>query len=133
MEKRDSFDQMANGISDEERQNILDQLRPSETYTNAPFKPVDEELENDTEPLEIKIKKEPFLLRFFIWLKSVLSNTTQSAIYNEYKLSLISHYVTKNFFSRHSTTGLASLRPVPIFLSHISLQSMTLTALSMYI
>ena len=97
MEKRDSFDQMANGISDEERQNILDQLRPSETYTNAPFQPVDEEIDNDTEPLEIKIKKEPFLLRFFIWVKSVLSNTTQSAIYNEYKLSLISHYIAKNF------------------------------------
>ena len=59
---------MANGISDEERQNILDQLRPSETYTNAPFQPVDEELENDTEPLEIKIKKESFLLRFFLLL-----------------------------------------------------------------
>ena len=87
MVKRDSFERMVTGISDEERLSILDQMKSDPNYEPAAIHPADEIFDDNTEPLEVKIKKESVLLRLFIWFKSVLSNTTQTAIYNEYKLS----------------------------------------------
>ncbi|MBB5226347.1 hypothetical protein DYE50_09235 [Treponema ruminis] len=97
MEKRDSFERMVTGISDEERQSILDQMKPDTNFIAASIQPADEKFDDNTEPLEIKIKNESVLLRFFIWLKSILSNTTQNTIYNEYKLSEIAHNIQRNF------------------------------------
>ena len=77
---------MATGISDEERMSILDQMKSNSNYGPASIHPADEQFDDSQEPFEIRIKKEPFLLRFYIWLKSILSNTTQNTIYNEYKL-----------------------------------------------
>ena len=97
MEKPDSFDVMATGISDEERKNILDQMKTSQANTGVPFHPIDENMSDSSEPLEVKLKNESFFLRFLVWLKSVLTNTTQTVIYNEHKLSEITHYIQKNF------------------------------------
>lgn len=88
---------MVTGISDEERISILDQMKSENSYTPATIHPAEEKFDDSLEPFEIKIKREPFLLRFYIWLKSVLSNTTPNTIYNEYKLSEIAHNVQKNF------------------------------------
>ena len=95
MERENSFDRMAAGISEEERQNILSQIQPSPQ--NSSLQPADERLDTNDEPFEIRIKNESLFLRFVIWLKALLSNTTQSVIYNEHKLSEISHYVHRNF------------------------------------
>lgn len=97
MEKLDSFERMASGISDEERQNILDQMHSSENSNEEPIHLAEEGFDNIVEPFEIRIKKESLFLRFFIWLKAIFTNTTQKAIYNEYKLSQIGHHIEKNF------------------------------------
>ena len=62
METRDSFTRMATGISEEERQNILNQMKVSEKPSNEPFHPADEKLDENTEPLEVKIKSESVFL-----------------------------------------------------------------------
>lgn len=97
MAPRDSFEVMAKKISDEERLSILGQLTPAEPSRGTHFQATGEKFDDTAEPLDIKLKKEPFLLRFFIWLKAVISNTTRSAIYNEHRLSKIAHHVQKNF------------------------------------
>ena len=97
MEKADPFEVMATGISSEERKSMLDKMKSSDSASTAPFQPVEENLENIPEPLEVKLKSESLLLRFFIWLKALLTNTTKSAIYNEHRLSEIARYVQKNF------------------------------------
>lgn len=97
MHKRDSFELMATGISDEERMSILDQMRSSEIQEAPAFHPIDEKIDLSTDPLEIKLKKEPFMLRFYVWLKSILTNTTPTAIYNEHRLNELARYVQKNF------------------------------------
>ena len=97
MNKQDSFERMVTGISDEERMSILDQMKSENNYKPASIHPAEEKFDDSLEPFEVKIKKEPLILRFYIWLKSVLSNTTQNTIYNEYKLSEIAHNVQKNF------------------------------------
>lgn len=96
MEKRDSFDKLAKGISDEERMSILDQVRPEDNPPSV-IHPAEELIDDSFEPFEIRIKNESVLVRFYVWLKAILSNTTQSAIYNEHKLAEISRNILKNF------------------------------------
>ena len=88
---------MATGISDEERMSILDQMRTENTSDMATIQPVEEKIDDVQEAFEVKIKKEPFFLRLFIWLKSILLNTNQKTVYNEYKLQEIAHNVQKDF------------------------------------
>ena len=88
---------MASEISPEERLRILEQVRPEDNQSTSQLHPANELFENDSEPLEIKIKKESLLLRFFIWIKAALTNTKQTVIYNEYKLSQLSRYINHNF------------------------------------
>ena len=69
MGTQDSFERMASEISPEERLRILEQVRPEDNQSTSQLHPANELFENDSEPLEIKIKKESLLLRFFIWIR----------------------------------------------------------------
>ena len=95
METRDSFERMAAGISESERQNILSRMQSPQE--NAPLKPAEEKIDDAAEPFEVKIKKESIFLRIYIWIKALISNTKQSVIYNEHKLSELSRSVQRNF------------------------------------
>ena len=97
MVKQDSFERMVTGISDEERQSILNQMQSANGETTSPLHPVEEKVDDISEPFEIRIKNESFFIKFLVWLKAILSNTTQKTIYNELKISEISHYIEKNF------------------------------------
>lgn len=97
-EEYDSFERLATGLSDAERQSILDQLN------NSTKKHIDEEITpvetaNEAEYISFpeQIKKEPFYLRIYIWLKSILTSSSKETIYNEHRLSLISKAVQKNY------------------------------------
>ena len=96
MEKADSFEVLASGISDSERQDILSRMQDVSQET-SPLQPADEKFDESTEPFEVKIKNESLFLRFYIWLKALISNTTQPVIYNEHKLTEISRSVNRNF------------------------------------
>ncbi|WP_407429127.1 DUF5312 family protein [Treponema sp.] len=95
METQDSFSRMATGISDEERQSILERMKISNQ--EEIISSVDEDLPMNDEPIQIQIKKETFLFRFYIWLKSVLTNTNIETLYNEHKIFLISRNVERNY------------------------------------
>ena len=98
METRDSFERMATGLSTEERQDLLERLKSSETdVSEEVISAVDEKLIDTAEPINVQIKKESLIFRFFLWLKSVFTNTTIETLYNEYKITGIARYVEKNF------------------------------------
>ena len=96
MVKRDSFERLAAGLSESEKQDILSRMQSASQET-APLQPVDERLEDNPEPIEQKIKNESLLLRIYIFIKAILTNTTKEVIYNEHKLSEISRYINRNF------------------------------------
>ncbi|MCR4822831.1 MAG: DUF5312 domain-containing protein [Treponema sp.] len=96
MEKQDSFERLATGISDEERRRILDQMQTS-SGTSSQLHSVEDNYNDSEEPFEIKIKTESIFVRFLVWVRALISNTTQRAIYNEIKINEISHKVEKNF------------------------------------
>ncbi len=88
---------MVNLITDDERQRMLDQMRSTEVPSPASLQPAAEIIDDNDGPFEIQIKKESTLIRFWIWLKAIFTNTTQQIIYNEYRLSKISKNVHKSF------------------------------------
>lgn len=97
-EDYDSFERMATGISESERQNILDQLKnSSQKHEDEEMYPIEEDENIEFRPFPEQIKRESLLIRLFIWLKSLISNTTQETIFNDYKISLISKNIERNY------------------------------------
>lgn len=94
----DSFERLATGISDSEKQRILEQLKnSSQKHEDEEMTPIEMSGDFDYVPFADKIRHESFFLRVYIWLKSIISSTAQENIFNEYKLSLISKNITKNY------------------------------------
>ena len=97
-EDYDSFERMATGISESERQNILDQLKnSSQKHEDEEMYPIEEDENIEYRPFPEQIKRESLLTRLFIWFKSLISNTSQETIFNDYKISLISKNIERNY------------------------------------
>lgn len=97
-ENYDSFERLATGISDSEKQNILEQLNNStQKHEDEELTPVETSADIDYVPFSEQIKHESLFLRFYIWLKSIISNTTQENVFNEYKISSIAKSIVKNY------------------------------------
>lgn len=97
-EDYDSFERMATGISESERQNILDQLKnSSQKHEDEEMYPIEEDENIEYRPFPEQIKRESLLIRLFIWFKSLISNTSQETIFNDYKISLISKNIERNY------------------------------------
>lgn len=88
---------MASGLSNEERQTMLERMSAAGNESDGNLLPAEEKLDETPVSFEERIKSESIILRFIIWLKALLSNTSKAVIYNEYKLSEISRYVEKNY------------------------------------
>lgn len=98
MENYNSFERMASGISNDERQTILSRLQNSGgVHGEENILPVETITDDDNESFETQIKKEPFLLKLMLWLKSVLTNTNKELLYNEHKLHIISKNIERNY------------------------------------
>jgi len=94
--ERDSFENLASTISDDERQSILDRITSSDSQNNSNLSD-NTNSDQDDAPLEIKLRHESFFLRFIVWLKAILSNTSKTVIYNEFKLSELARFVQRNY------------------------------------
>lgn len=100
MDNVDSFSKMVSGLSDDERRSILEKLKSSpQQSSDITILPAEKKIAEipDDAPFEIRIKKESLLLRFFIWLKSLITNTSSECIYNELKIAKLSRLLDKNF------------------------------------
>ncbi|MBQ4378039.1 MAG: hypothetical protein II821_02435 [Treponema sp.] len=94
--ERDSFEVMASGISDYERQSMLSRINANDNQDDSGNGRSGADDDSDIS-IEVKLKNEPFILRLLVWLKAVLSNTSKTVIYNEFKLSEISRFVHHNY------------------------------------
>ena len=65
--ERDSFENLASTISDDERQSILDRITSSDSQNNSNLSD-NTNSDQDDAPLEIKLQHESFFLRFIVWL-----------------------------------------------------------------
>ena len=70
MEKYDSFERMSSGLSQEERQNILNRLKNSiSSPEDELLTPAEITQESDREPFSAQMKNEPLFLRVVLLIK----------------------------------------------------------------
>ncbi|MBR5965761.1 MAG: hypothetical protein IK015_06565 [Treponema sp.] len=83
-----TFERLVSLISEDERRDLLDKMRPLEGD------PESRSLESDKDPsmnadeivLEENLKQESLLYRFILWLRSILTSTSKEQLYNDDKI-----------------------------------------------
>ncbi|MBQ0050927.1 MAG: hypothetical protein KBT11_02555 [Treponema sp.] len=94
----DSFERLASGLTNDERQSILEQLTSSaQSHEDQAISPINENLDDSPAPFSEQIQKESLLLRFVLWFKSFFTNTPAESLYNEYKLANIGKNIERTF------------------------------------
>ena len=93
-QNRNSFDELVAGISSEERQFLLAKLKNKMTEAIPLLQPVRENIEYN--PIEVGLKKEPLLYRFFIWIRSLITKKTSVEVYNSDLVADLKRKIIKN-------------------------------------
>ena len=98
MGSSNSFDALVSGISAEERQSILDKMQSTpKDYENDSFSPVEDLPTEPETTLSEQLKKESLPFRFWLWLKSIFTNTSTEILFNEIKIQSMAKIVGRNF------------------------------------
>ncbi len=92
--ENNSFDRLVSGLSEGERKEMLEKMKASGGVNESLT--YDDKFENDEQiPFSEQIKNESIFFRIYLWIKSLISNTSIQALYNERKISLIARYIDK--------------------------------------
>ncbi len=88
MPERDSFEQLVSDLSPEERREMLEKMQG---YVGNPDEEslVPEPAEEVSISFDAQLKNESLFLRLWLWLKSLFSNTSVEALFNEHRISTI--------------------------------------------
>ena len=88
MSERDSFEQLVSDLSPEERREMLEKMQG---YVGNPDEEslVPEPAEEATISFDAQLKNESLFLRLWLWLKSLFSNTSVEALFNEHRIATI--------------------------------------------
>lgn len=97
-ENLDSFERLATGLSESERKAILEQLEnSSQKHEDTEMSPIDAEADFEYVPFPEQIKQESIFLRFYIWIKSIISDTEQESVFNKYKISKLTKRISADY------------------------------------
>ena len=92
-----SFDKLVSGLSSVERKRLLEKMQgvtaDEEAESLEPAEPVPEV----SISLASQLKKEPLLFRVWLWIKSLVSNTSVETLFNEHRISLTAKSVEKKY------------------------------------
>lgn len=96
--KTGTFDRLVSSISDAERKTLLEKMHSlsgdPETQT---LDSDDAEDPDNVVSLEDKLKAESFFYRFFLWLRSVFSNSTKEELYNQDQVASLYKQIDHSF------------------------------------
>jgi len=94
MANNNSFDRLVSGLSDSERKELLGKMKSDDDSSKpAAMHSSDEDV--DVGEFPEQIKQESIILRLWLWIKSIISNTSVEELYNERKISVIAHKIEK--------------------------------------
>ncbi len=102
--KSSNLERLAQGISDSERKDMLSKLKEvtPEEGENIPGltqkkKRDAVQAEEERREFALKLRKEPLLRRFWIWVKSMFSEMSVEEIYNESLVSELAHDIERHY------------------------------------
>ena len=84
---KSNFEVLASNLSKEERSDILSQIQQDKLDVSFPSEKSDNQFEQekrreDKLTLSEKLRQEPLLFRFILWLKSLFLNSSIETVYN---------------------------------------------------
>lgn len=94
MEEKNSFERLVSGLTSAERQDMLEKMQASITETESLV--TEEKIQYDERiSFSEQIKQESIFYRIYLWIRSILANTSMEEIYNERKIANIARTVEK--------------------------------------
>lgn len=99
---KSNFEVLASSLSKEERSDILSQIQQDKVDVSIPSEKNSARLEQekrkeDMMTLSEKLKQEPLLFRFILWLKSLFLNSSIENVYNNSVVSSLSKSLDHDF------------------------------------
>lgn len=92
--ERSSFDELVAGISSEERKFLLAKINQNREEELPILQPNREEADNFT--LDIKLRHESVLYRFYLWLRTLFTKKSKVELYNEDLILNLSKKINRN-------------------------------------
>lgn len=92
--ERGSFDELVAGISSEERKFLLAKLNRNREEEISILQPAREETDDFT--LDLKLRRETLLYRFFLWLRTLFTKKSKVELYNSDLLLKLARRINKN-------------------------------------
>lgn len=92
--ENNSFDRLVSGLTDSERKDMLEKMKATGNSTQS-LASEDKYETDDQIPFAQQIKNESIFYRIYLWIKSLIANTSMEILYNEHKISLIARYIDK--------------------------------------
>ena len=104
MSEKNSFDQLVSTLSSAERKEMLERMQvqggnPDEESLESVDTASDSSVSFETEYRNIS-----FFFRFWLWLKSIFTNTSVETLFNDYKVGVIARNI------EHISPGLIDYR-----------------------
>lgn len=97
-DKSETFEKLVSSISETERNVLLEKMHAlAGDPETQEFSSGDREPLNEYVSFEEKIKDESFFYRFFLWLRSLFSNSTKEEVYNEDQILALYKKVNHSF------------------------------------
>lgn len=93
-QQKTSFDELVAGISSEERKYLLAKINQNRNDSLPLLQPLREEKEDFT--LDIKLRSESIIYKFFLWIRSLLSKKQKIELYNDDLVSSLARKINKN-------------------------------------
>ena len=89
-----SFDELVAGISAEERKFLLAKINQNREETLPILQPLREDVDEFT--LDIKLRSESILYKFFLWLRSLITHTQKIELYNQDLIGTLARKINKS-------------------------------------
>lgn len=93
-QRRTSFDELVAGITSEERKYLLTKINQNREQALPLLQPLREDSGDFT--LDVKLRSESVIYKFFLWLRSLLSKKKKIEIYNEDLIASLARRINKN-------------------------------------
>ncbi|WP_443977135.1 DUF5312 family protein [Treponema succinifaciens] len=99
---KSNFEVLASNLSKEERSDILSQIQQDKLDVSFPSEKSDNQFEQEKRrenklTLSEKLRQEPLLFRFILWLKSLFLNSSIETVYNNSVLASLSKNLEHDF------------------------------------
>lgn len=97
MEEYNPFDRLVSGISGDEREELLSKVQGAAGGSDKSPAPAASAKDSGHADVAKRYKAEPFYVRFWLWLKSLLTSVPVQSLYNDFLIAGVARRIERDF------------------------------------